>query len=304
MIRFDLRTTFMLSILIPTYHYNAYPLAKELVKQAVEANLVFELICLDDGSLSKLNLENKKINMLTNCKFIEAYKNMGRSASRQFLATEAKYNWLLFLDADTWPKSRFFLTNYLNKITPLSEAIFGGFSYQQSTHAKNKSLRYTFGKQREEVDANIRNKTPYKVIISANFLIKKPIFIELTQQNTENNYGMDYLFGALLKKHKIHVKHINNEVIHLGIDENTAFLKKTENAMKTLSYLCKTKEITSNDISLLKAYNFLKLFYLQYLFGKFLGYFDAVIKKKLSGENPSLFIFDLYRLGYFCRIHQ
>src|SRR5690554_7137122 len=78
----------MLSILIPTYHYNAYPLVKELVKQAVEANLIFELICLDDGSLSKLNLENKKINTLTNCKFIEASKNMGRSASRQFLATE------------------------------------------------------------------------------------------------------------------------------------------------------------------------------------------------------------------------
>ncbi|HLV38631.1 glycosyltransferase family 2 protein [Xanthomarina sp.] len=294
----------MLSILIPTYHYNAYPLAQELEKQALEANLIFELICVDDGSFSELNIANQKINQLINCKFIEAKKNVGRSASRKFLAEQAQYPWLLFIDADVLPKNKDFLTKYLNKLTPTSEAIFGGFAYKESSYSKNKSLRFTFGKQREEVDAAIRNKTPYKVIISANFLVKKPIYLELIKQNTENSYGMDYLLGALLKKYGIKVEHINNEVFHFGIDENIAFLKKTEHAMHTLSNLSKSKEITSNDISLLRAYYFLKLFYLQHLFGKFLGYFDRVIKKNLTEENPSLFLFDLYRLGYFCRIHH
>ena len=294
----------MLSILIPTYHYNAYPLAQELERQARQANFEYELICVDDGSLSELNIENQKINSLVNCKFIEAKKNIGRTANRQFLAKQAQYNWLLFLDADVLPKNPNFLNTYLNEIRSQADAVFGGFAYLESSYNKNKSLRYTFGKQREEVDASIRNKTPYKVTISANFLVKKVVYLELINQNTESGYGMDYLLGALLKKNKVKVRHINNEVFHFGIDENIAFLKKTEHAMQTLSKLKKSKQIKSNDISLLKAYNLLKLFYLQRTFGKLMTYFDFKIKKSFTQKDPNLFLFDLYRLGYFCRIHN
>jgi hypothetical protein len=292
----------MLSILIPTYHYNAYPLAELLEKQALEAHIDFELICLDDGSFSHLNQENQKINNLTNCKFIEAKKNVGRSASRKFLAEQAQYPWLLYIDVDVMPKNKDYLNNYLEEIKQDHDAIFGGFAYLESSYHPKKSLRYTFGKQREEVDAEIRNKTPYKVIISANFLIKRPIYLELIKQHTENSYGMDYLFGALLKKHQIAVYHINNEVNHFGLDENSKFLNKTEQAMKTLHHFYANKQITKNDISILKAYEFLKLFYLQHLFGRLMGSFNKQIIKNLTQENPNLFLFDLYRLGYFCRI--
>lgn len=294
----------MLSILIPTYHYNALPLAQELEKQALKAQITFELICVDDGSFSHLNIENQKINNLTNCKFIEAKKNVGRIACRQFLAQEAKYSWLLFLDADVLPKSDIFLSNYLKTINNNLEAIFGGFAYEKASYSKNKSLRYTFGKQREEVDAITRNQIPYKVIISANFLIKKHIYLELIKNNTNNSYGMDYLLGALLKKNQYKILHINNEVYHYGLDENPEFLKKTHHAMQTLYNLYISNQITSNDISLLKAYKVLKFFYFQHLFGKILGFFNSKIKANLTHENPNLLLFDLYRLGYFCRIHK
>ncbi|MFL0352243.1 glycosyltransferase [Xanthomarina sp. GH4-25] len=294
----------MLSILIPTYHYNAYPLALQLEKQALKANIAFELICVDDGSFSHLNIENQKINNLTNCKFIEAKKNVGRTASRLFLAQQAKYSWLLFVDADVLPKSDDFLSKYLEVINIKLDAIFGGFAYQEASYSKNKSLRFTFGKQREEVDANLRNQTPYKVIISANFLMKKPVYLELIKNNTKNSYGMDYLLGALLKKHQFKILHINNQVYHFGLDENPEFLKKTEHAMVTLHHLYVTKRITNNDISLLKAYGWLKFFYIEQLYGKFMALFDSKIKKNLTHENPNLLLFDLYRLGYFCRINK
>ena len=35
----------MLSILIPTYNYNALPLAEILEQQALKAGIIFELIC-------------------------------------------------------------------------------------------------------------------------------------------------------------------------------------------------------------------------------------------------------------------
>jgi glycosyltransferase involved in cell wall biosynthesis len=40
----------MLSILIPIYNYNAYPLVKELHSQCLEATIDFEIFCIDDAS--------------------------------------------------------------------------------------------------------------------------------------------------------------------------------------------------------------------------------------------------------------
>ena len=106
----------MLSILIPSFNYNVYPLAKELETQALNANIVYELICIDDGSFSILNEENQKINTLTNCNFIEHKKNIGRTANRQFLANKAQYNWLLYIDADVLPKHSSFISTYLEQL--------------------------------------------------------------------------------------------------------------------------------------------------------------------------------------------
>ena len=52
----------MLSVLIPTYNYNAFSLVEELHRQLTLEAIIFEIICLDDGSNSVLNNENKKIN--------------------------------------------------------------------------------------------------------------------------------------------------------------------------------------------------------------------------------------------------
>ena len=99
----------MLSILIPTYNYNAYPLALELERQALKSGIIFELICIDDGSFSALSIQNQNINTLTSCQFIRAKQNRGRTGLRQYLAELANYDWLLFLDADVMPKSENFI---------------------------------------------------------------------------------------------------------------------------------------------------------------------------------------------------
>ena len=40
----------MMSILIPTYNYNAFPLVKAIYEQAQNIDIPFEIICRDDGS--------------------------------------------------------------------------------------------------------------------------------------------------------------------------------------------------------------------------------------------------------------
>jgi hypothetical protein len=290
----------MLSILIPTYNYNALPLAEILEQQALKLRIVFELICMDDGSFSEHNKQNQQINTLTNSKFLENRKNVGSKVNRQRLAEQAQYEWLLFIDADSKPKSPDYLSNYIKEMNGGNDTIFGGFAYDDTFFDANKTLRYTFGKQREEVDANIRSKNPYKVIISANFLIKRSIFLRMSNHENMNIYGLDYLFSTELKEHNIKIKHINNEVFHLGLDSNAKFLKKTRDAVEALHHVYHTGQIKTHNISLLSAYEILKslglIHPLAWLFKKF----DSKIENHLRGNKPKLILFDLYRLGYLC----
>lgn len=293
----------MLSILIPTYNHNALPLAEALITQLKKTDIVYELICVDDGSSSTLNIENQKINSLKNATFIARENNVGRNANRQFLAEQANYNWLLFIDSDTIPKHSDFIKNYIPFFKKDHEAIFGGFAYQNNTDSKT-SLRYNFGKSREEVNASRRNSLPYKVIISANFLIKKDVFIALNKKVTTNIYGLDYLFGALLKQNNIKVFHIDNEVYHLGLDTNEDYLRKTKKAIEALTLIKQSSNITTHDISLLNAYQKLKKTGLEKLFSFTIKMATPLIEKNLQGSKPNLFLFDLYRLGHFIKLSK
>ena len=139
----------MLSIVIPTYNYNIYPLVCELEQQALKLNIAFEIICIDDGSFSHLNKENQKINTLSNSVFTENRKNIGRSKIRNLLATKAKYKWLLFLDADVFPKNKNFIETYLKSISKSSELIYGGILYQENSPSHENLLRWIYGVKRE-----------------------------------------------------------------------------------------------------------------------------------------------------------
>ena len=64
-------------------------------------DLSFEVIVADDGSdIQKTIEENKAINQFSHCKYIIRETNVGRSAIRNFLASQATYPYLLFLDSD------------------------------------------------------------------------------------------------------------------------------------------------------------------------------------------------------------
>jgi glycosyltransferase involved in cell wall biosynthesis len=56
----------MLSILIPIYNYNAYPLVKELHSQCLEATIDFEIFCIDDAS-------NEYESIITNSIYIKLH---------------------------------------------------------------------------------------------------------------------------------------------------------------------------------------------------------------------------------------
>jgi len=104
----------MLSILIPTYHYDVSSLVKALHKQCKSCHIAFEILVFDDASKSHLNKGNETINALDYCTFRVLPNNLGRSAIRNLLATQAQYNTLLFIDAGTFPKHDNFIERYLS----------------------------------------------------------------------------------------------------------------------------------------------------------------------------------------------
>ena len=290
----------MISILIPCYDFNAYPLVNILEKQALMLNINYEIICIDDGSFSSKNEINQKINLLTNAKFIESKKNLGRIKNRILLAEKSQYDWLLYIDVDTIPKNEDFLANYI-AFFKKEVIIFGGCSYNKPQN-KNSNLRYKFGKFREEIIASTRNKNPYKYISSSNFMCRKNILLNTLKKIESISYGNDYIFASLLKQDKVNITHIDNKVIIEDIDDNQKFLRKTEQALENLLKCYKKGLLNIHSISILSAYEFLDKFLLKKIFVKSTNLCKKIIDNNLVKQNPNLFLFDLYRLRYLCQL--
>ena len=293
----------MLSILIPTYDYNIVPLVKELEQQALKANVSFEIISTDDGSFSVINEKNQFINTLVNCKFIENKRNLGRSGIRNLLAKKAKYNWLLFLDADVMPINKNFLLNYLNSINEDSEVIYGGIKYPDKSPSKDKLLRWNYGSKREALNVDKRLKNKYLRFLTLSFIIKKDVFSKvLFNEEIPNNRHEDTLFAYDLKKQNIKIEHIDNPVIHYGIEDSGEFLEKSLLSVESLLILINNRHISFNHTLISRIFRFSKFIFLNYFLSFIYGRFNTKIENNLLSEKPSLVLFDLYRLSYLCHL--
>ena len=89
---------------------------------------------------------------------------------------------------------------------------FGGSVYKKSENP-NCSLRYKFGKKREQINSIHRNKNPYKYVSSRNFMCKKDIIVETLSKMESVSYGNDYVFGSILKRKNINIIHFDNPVL-------------------------------------------------------------------------------------------
>ena len=126
-----------------------------------------------------------------------------------------------------------------------------------------------------------RQKTPYLSIISRGFIIKKKIFLKVNTY-LKNGYGLDVVFTNELKKINTTVKHIDNPVVHIGLDDNKSFLEKTKNGIDTLYYYEKQNIIPKDYKSIQKAYQFLKTNHVNSIFINIINRFEKLILKNLE----------------------
>lgn len=286
----------MLSVLIPAYNNDVFGLVKALYKQLSLESIKFEVIVIDDASKSKLNKQNKQINKLKNCSFFSLRKNIGRSALRNLLFKKSRYNWLLFLDCDVLPVNKQFIKTYTKAIhCNLAKVVVGGIAYKND--ANKKLLRWKFGRKSEEIPVKIREKHPYKYLLTGNFLIKKQVMEEVKFDESLKKYGYeDLLFAKELQKKGIKVMHIKNAVFHLGIESDKKFIKKTKQALKNLAVLLADDKIKFSDTRISWIYKKLKNFGFIKIISLFTKYF-----KQQAIKNTSVVMYNLFRLGY---LHQ
>ena len=291
----------MLSVLIPTYNYDISKLVAAIHAQLTNCAIAFEIIILEDGSTLKLNSSHN----LDYTKVIKNTQNIGRVKARQDLALKAKYDWLLFLDADVFPKSKQLIYNYIEAMSLDYEAFFGGFAYHDDKPEKAFVLRWKYGKTKEQIPASVRNLSPYKVIISANYLIKKNVFNTINQKIEDNKgYGFDNYFGALLQDNKTKVYHLDNEVYHLGIEKSELYLKKKEQAALTLIHFYKTEGFNNHSNDLLQLFSKLNRIKLVWLFSFFYTLFKTIMKNNLLSKSPIIQVLQLYRISYMCHAYK
>ena len=293
----------MLSILIPTYNCNITRLVTDLHQQAVDTYVDFEIIVLEDGSTLYVE-ENKAVNDFEFCRHIVLKENIGRSAVRNKLADQATYDHLLFIDCDAEVCSPHYVEKY---VAFCKEAcvVIGGTAYDENENDPRYSLRLAYGRQREARSALERgNEQTYHNFATFNFMISKVLFQKVRFDESIRGYGHeDTLFGHQLHELGTHFIHIENPLIHKGLDDNKTFLLKTKEATRNLFLLYQTGRypFLAEESKLLHSFvriNKLKLTQLcSYTFNQL----QEVLERKLFSISPSLRLYDLYKILFMSK---
>jgi hypothetical protein len=293
----------MISILIPIYNSNAFPLVFELQKQFQKTGIAYEILCQDDASKSPLNINNEKINSLPNCSFISLKENVAHRENRNLLAEKSKYNWLLFIDGDSKIISENYISNYLNDISLGNDIIYGGRIHSEKCPSKAQTLRWKYGKFTEDKLALAREKSKFTNLLFNNTLIKKECFNKVKFDKENKLYGHDDTqLSYQLSLLNATVLHIDNQIEHKDIDTNIEFVNKMKESILSLLRIYKSNKIPSNYVTILKFYTILKKYKISYLIGFFFKIIKPIIEKQLTSNNPSLLLFGIYRVGLICSI--
>ena len=293
----------MLSILITIYNYNLLPLVEDIHQQCLDLGITFEILTQDDASNSIHNLENEKINLLSNCSYVSLKKNVGYRENKNILVSQSNYENLLILDGDCLLPFPDFIKNYLNEIEDY-EVVYGGRIHAEKAPSKQQLLRWKYGKFMEDQTVEQRDKNVYRATLFNNTLIKKTVFNQIKFDSSFKKYGNDdTLFSFELQKINTKVKHIHNPVQHDDIDSNAVYVEKTKNSLDNLYILYKKKLITKEYSKMVNLVTKLHTFKITYLFAVFYTFFGTLLENQLKGNHPMLFVFNVFRLTYFSKIY-
>ena len=287
-----------ISILIPTYNHVCVELVSTLQRQASQLPISYEIIVADDGStLAETIKANRAVNDYTNSRYIERPENAGRAAIRNYLAEKASQPWLLFIDSDMVVRRPDFLRQYVD--TPDEQAVWdGGICVGGDAKLLSRNLRYQYERANEHLHtAERRQQEPYRDFHTANFMAPRQLMLKNPFDLRFRHYGYeDVLFGMQLERRHIPIYHIDNPLSFEVFEENAQFLSKTEEGLRTLHTFRQELEAGSRLLQRVER--------LGWLMPLLRLYHQATnkLERRILLRHPSLFLFSLYRLGYYAAL--
>lgn len=287
----------MLSILIPTKDYNCRILVEALWRQGELLSVPYEILLGEDGSSFEGVELNRPMSQLPKCRIIEYKENQGRARIRNRLAEEARYENILFIDSDAIVEKNDFLEKYLQALQS-NDIVCGGLYHPVIIPSPDCTLRYKYEKAADKKrPASVRAKRPYNDFSTFNFAIKRELFLSIRFDENIKEYGYeDTLFGHQIKARGYVIEHIDNPLLHTGLESNKLYLKKIEQSLETLHTI--REEIDTTP--LLSAYRRLRGLGLVAFAAWTWRQTKQFLRRNLMSETPSLFLFKLYKLGYYC----
>jgi glycosyltransferase involved in cell wall biosynthesis len=298
-----------ISLLIPVFNYDIIALVHSMKSAMGKVPEFYEILIGDDGSSAEYREKYRSLET-ENIRVVSSEKNIGRAAIRNKLALEAKGDFLLFIDADVMVPgtAEAFILRWLPYMN-LSRVICGGTLYHESAPGDpDKLLRWKYGKLREQKSAIERNKHPHAAFSTYNVMIEKSVFSKIRFNEELKQYGHeDTLLGYQLKKAGIGIMHIDNGLMHEGLESNRDFLNKTKLGIENLSQLfdkVTDKRTFSETVRMLQIYNKIKYFGLtRVLAAIFIRYRDQM-EIRLDSSHISLLLFAFYKMSMYCTYRE
>ncbi len=292
------------SILLPVYNWPVGALVAALHHQAAaEADFAFEILVFDDASPDgQLRAANAAaLAAWPAVRYVELPTNLGRAAIRNELARAARYPWLVFLDADSALPDDAFIGRYRRAVAAAPEAAVwvGGTTYAPAPPPDpSQRLRWVYGCQREQRPAAVRQRAPYEAFTLNNLLIRAALFTRFgLNEDLGRTYGHeDTAFGGRLAAEGIATEHLDNPVLHLGLDAAAVFRRKTAEAVTNLVHLAQAGQPGARASRLWRLAHQLQRAGLSGAARRLLGALEAPLVRNLDSATPSIRAFDAWRL--------
>ena len=286
-----------ISVLIPTYNQPCLELVSQLQAQLEQAAVPYEIIVADDGSTDERTVEaNLGIATLVHCQYIIRKENAGRAVIRNFLAQEAQYDLLLFIDSDMSLVDDQYIRRYL--AADCDTVVDGGVRIVGDEDEWRGNLRYLYEKAEEpHHTAPERQRTPYQHLHTANLLIRRELMLKYPFDERFRHYGYeDVLLGKTLRRHRVAIKHIDNPLGFSTFETNADFVAKTEEGLRTLYEFREDLRGYSRLLTLVSGIHIPLVKSMIRWMHRMAG---PAVRCNLCSTHPRLFLFKLYKLGYY-----
>ena len=288
----------MISILIPVYGESVDAQLANLASEIKGLDYPVEVIVCDDASPNPIQPAYSDYKGME-FRFIQLTENKGRSRIRNYLGEEAKYEQLIFIDADCQPIQSKFIQTYQLKFENKRVLVGGQLFAEEEPSRMDCKLRWLYGTKVEARPLKERSASPYKSFMANNFSISKSMLSQYPFDENHTGYGHeDTLFGFQLRENEIDVEHIKNPIRHLGNETNKEFLDKTVEGVHNLVRLYREGKL-DNHVRLIKTYESLKLTGFVGLTRSIMGVRRERYYKDLLKGTAKLRKFSLFKMSEF-----